>query len=161
MHPLLLHTLDSPPLAFDLRSSLVEGHNILFQTLGRKYNEVDLAQVAAHPPAPMLRLYHPRFPWYIDIHQSHPTGVTVYDVLVQLSRQMQAPIHSRHYFNETLDETDRTALAKSFKERIRGRRGEREKGIMQVDFLAEKCVLEGLVRGKQGMWEVKTRRPER
>ncbi len=161
MHPLLSHTLENPPLAFDLRCSIMEGHNILFQTLGRKYNEVDLAQLAVHPAAPVLRLFHSRLPWYIDIHPSHPNGVTVFDVLVQLSRQMQAPIHSRHYYNETLDSTDRAALAKYFKDRIRGRRGEREKGILQVDFLGEKSVLEGLVRSKQGMWELKTRRPER
>lgn len=139
----------------------MEGHNILFQTLGRNYNEVDLAQLATHPAAPMLRLYHSRLPWYIDIHQTHPNGVTVFDVLVQLSRQMQTAIHSRHYFNETLDAADRAALAKYFKERIRGGKGERGRGVLQVDFLGEKCVLEGLVRGKQGMWEMKTRRPER
>ncbi|KAF5309888.1 hypothetical protein D9619_010193 [Psilocybe cf. subviscida] len=34
------------------------------------------------------------------------------------------------------------------------------RGVLQVDFLGEKCVFEGLVRGPKGMWEIKTRKPE-
>lgn len=122
---------------------------------------MDLAQLAAYPPAPMLRLYHPRFPWYVDIHQSHPSGVTVFDVIVQLSLQMQTPIRNRHYYNEALDAVDRAALGKRYKERTKGRPAEGQRGVLQVDFLGEKFVLEGLVRGRQGMWEIKTRRPDR
>jgi len=31
-------------------------------------------------------------------------------------------------------------------------------GIVQVDFLGPKCVLEGFVRASKGMWEMKTKR---
>ncbi|KAF9450767.1 hypothetical protein P691DRAFT_664674 [Macrolepiota fuliginosa MF-IS2] len=158
IHPLLQFVPDSPPLAFDLRFKVVDGNAFLFQHLGRNYNEVDLAQLAVNPVAPMLRLYHSRLPWYIDVHQSHTTGVTVFDVLVQLSLQMQTPIHNRHYYNDTLDAADKIALGVRYKERTKGRVEEGRRGILQVDFLGEKFVLEGLVRGKQGMWEVKTRR---
>jgi hypothetical protein len=160
MHPLLHHTPNTTPLAFDVRYKLVDGHTLLFHKLGRHFNEVDLAQLAAYPPAPILRLYHARLPWYIDIHQSHPSGVTVFDVLVQMSLQLQAPIHNRHYYNDTLDSEDRGALGKAYKERIKDRSGEGRRGILQVDFLREKYIFEGLIRGRQGMWEIKTRRAD-
>lgn len=159
MHPLIHHSPGSDPLAFDLRYKLLEGHRLLLNQLGRQFSEIDLAQLAAFPPVPILRLYHARLPWYVDVHQSHLTGVTVFDVLAQLSLQMQAPIHNRHYYNDFLDSADRAALGRGYKERVRGKSMEERKGILQVDFLGEKYVFEGLERGKQGMWEIKTRRP--
>ncbi|KXN83210.1 hypothetical protein AN958_01724 [Leucoagaricus sp. SymC.cos] len=163
LHPLLLHSPETrtPPLTFDLRYKFPSDQTGTPQPrlLGRHtLAAVDFAQLATSPEAPMLRLYHPKLPWYIDVHQSRPTGVTVYDVLVQLNSQMQAPIHNRHYYNDCLDANDRTALGRTYKERVRGRQGEGKKGILQVDFLGEKFVMEGLVRGKTGMWEIKTRR---
>jgi len=149
----LHYSSESEVLTFDLRYQIIEGHTLIIAR-----NEVDLAQLAAYPPAPNLRLYHPKFPWYVDIHQSHLTGVTVFDVLAQMSLQMQAPIHSRHYYNDVLDSADRTALGKAYKERCSGRSGQSSKGIFQVDFLGEKFVFSGLARGKQGMWEIKSRK---
>ncbi|KAJ3574861.1 hypothetical protein NP233_g1483 [Leucocoprinus birnbaumii] len=158
LHPLLYHAPNGEPLTFDLRYPIVHGQTLLISQ--RNFNEIDLAQHAAFPAAPMLRLYHPKFPWYVDVHQSHPGGVTVFDVLAQLSVQSQAQIRSRHYYNDVLDLADRTALGKTYKERCRGRPGEGARGILQVDFLGDKYVFEGLARGKQGMWEIKTRSPE-
>lgn len=83
----------------------------------------------------------------------------MFDVLAQLNLQILAPIHNRHYYNDFLDSTDRVAMGTAYKERIKGRAGEGRKGILQVDFLGDKYVFEGLMRGKQGMWEIKTRRP--
>lgn len=150
---MLRHSSEYEVLAFDMRYQIIEGHTLMIPR-----NEVDLAQLAAYPPAPVLRLYHPKLPWYIDIHQSHPTGVTVFDVLAQMSLQMQAPIHGRHYYNDVLDAADRAALGKTYKERCRGRSGQSRKGIFHVDFLGEKFIFSGLARGKQGMWEIKSRR---
>ena len=82
----------------------------------------------------------------------------MFDVLAQMSLQMQTPIHGRHYYNDVLDAADRVALGKAYKERCRGRSGQSGKGIFHVDFLGEKFVFSGLARGKQGMWEIKTRR---
>lgn len=31
-------------------------------------------------------------------------------------------------------------------------------GVLQVDFLGEKVIFEGLTRGRNGMWEMRTRR---
>lgn len=158
LHPLLHYVPNSEPLTltFDLRYPIVHGNTLHFSQLQKNFNEVDLAQHAAYPPAPILRLYHPKLPWYVDVHQSHPTGVTVFDVLAQMSLQMQAPIHSRHYYNDVLDLADRSALGRGYKERCRGRLGENKKGVLQVDFIGDKFVFEGLARGKQGLWEIKT-----
>lgn len=82
----------------------------------------------------------------------------MFDVLAQMSLQMQAPIYNRHYYNDVLDSADRAALGKAYKGRCSGRSGQSRKGIFQVDFLGEKFVFSGLARGKQGMWEIKSRR---
>jgi len=103
-----------------------------------------------------MRLYHPKLPWYIDVHQTHPNGVTVYDVLASIHRQLQTPIQPRHFYNEELTANDRAALARSFQERCQNDLRLVSKGVLQVDFLGHKYILEGLARGPKGMWELKT-----
>lgn len=108
----------------------------------------------------MLRLYHPRLPWYVDIGQTHPNGVTVFDVLFQLHGQLRAQISGRHYWNEELGSVERADLGLAFHDRCDGDPEEVAQGVRQVDFLGRKVVLEGLARGKNGMWEIKTGKVE-
>ena len=122
----------------------------------RRYNDIDMVQLATSPPADQLRLYHPRLPWYIDVFKTAPNGITVKDVLWAISHQLSSQIHQRHYYNEELDDAHRGVLSAAFSDRCSDTRVEREKGILQVDFLADKYVLLGLVKGKNGMWELKT-----
>lgn len=81
-------------------------------------------------------------------------------MLVQMYRQLMMPINARHFWNEDVGEGERAAVGAAYAVRVRGREGEAEamRGVVQVDWLGEKIVLEGLVRGKGGMWEIKTRR---
>ncbi|KAF7759667.1 hypothetical protein Agabi119p4_11362 [Agaricus bisporus var. burnettii] len=160
LHSLLEYTPHSPPLALDLRYK-VKGRSgaILSQRVIRKFNSgdnVDFGQPALSPHASRIRLYHPKLPWYVDIHQSNALGVTLEDVLVQLSSQMRTPIRNRHYYNDSLNDKARAALGQRYSERTEGRENMGLKGVTQVDFLGEKFVMEGLVRGDKGLWEIKT-----
>ncbi len=127
-----------------------------FMKLNRAYNNIDMVQLATSPPADQMRLYHPRLPWYIDVFKTAPNGITIQDVLMAIYNQLVSQIHQRHYYNEELDDAHRGVLSAAFSDRCGNRRSESERGILQVDFLADKFVLFGLVKGKNGMWELKT-----
>ncbi|PFH49831.1 hypothetical protein AMATHDRAFT_146663 [Amanita thiersii Skay4041] len=103
-----------------------------------------------------MRLYHPRLPWYIDIFATEPNGITVHNVVQAIWTQLATPIHQRHFYTEELDDAHRGVITAACNERCQGRAELMVRGILQVDFLAEKCVLVGLVKGKNGIWEMKT-----
>ncbi|KAF8148081.1 hypothetical protein B0H34DRAFT_738223 [Crassisporium funariophilum] len=156
LHPLLQYQPNHPPIYHDMREHPFSPEYIEFLNLHRPANEIDFAQLCIQPTSSFMRLYHPRLPWYIDIHQSHPNGVTVYDIFSQINRQLHTPIHGRHYWNEELGDSERAGISSAFQERCRGDPGMVSLGVMQVDFLGKKCVFEGLVRGAKGLWEIKT-----
>ncbi|KAK2459280.1 hypothetical protein APHAL10511_008701 [Amanita phalloides] len=130
--------------------------SIEFLRLNRVYNNIDMVQLATSPPANQMRLYHPRLPWYIDVFSIQPNGITINDILATIYTQLSTQIHQRHYYNEELDDAHRGVLSAAFSDRCKNRREEADRGILQVDFLADKYVLLGLVKGKGGMWEMKT-----
>lgn len=132
----------------------------LFLNIGRPYNNIDFAQLATTPPSPFMRIFHPSLPWYIDIRPTHPNGVTVYDVLAQMYRQLMSPITGRHYWNEDLTEDDRKAITLAFQRRCGTDSQEIQRGVVQVDYMGKKVIFEGLVKAKGGMWEMKTSRYE-
>jgi hypothetical protein len=71
---------------------------------------------------------------------------------------MRTPIRNRHYYNDSLSDSARAALGQRYSARTEGRTVEGARGVVQVDFLGEKFVMEGLVRGNKGLWEIKTRK---
>ena len=73
---------------------------------------------------------------------------------------MHTAISNKHYWNEELGELERAALAKAFWDRSRGVQEEVGRGIMRVDFLGRKVILMGFVKGRNGMWEMKTRKDD-
>lgn len=109
-----------------------------------------------------MRIFHPRLPWYIDVEENHPNGITVYDVVTQVHRQLFTQVSNRHFYNEDLDDSDRTALSKAFAARTRGEPELINRGIMRIDFLGidKKFIWLGLLRGRNGLWEMKTKRVE-
>jgi hypothetical protein len=158
LHPLLQYTPSHPPIYHDLRDNPLRPNTLEFLNLQRPHNDIDYAQLATQPPSSVMRIYHPLLPWYIDVQQSHTNGITVFDVLTQIWQQLHTAISGKHYWNEELGEQERAALAKAFWGRSRGAQDEVARGIMRVDFLGGKVVLMGFVRGKNGMWEMKTRK---
>ncbi|KAJ2912444.1 hypothetical protein MD484_g7974, partial [Candolleomyces efflorescens] len=161
LHPLLQYHMQNPPIDHDLRENpfTVDPDN-LFLNIGRPYNNIDFAQLATTPPSPFMRIFHPSLPWYIDVRPAHPNGVTVYDVLAQMYRQLMSPITGRHYWNEDLTEEDRKAITLAFQRRCGTNAQEIQRGVVQVDYMGKKVIFEGFVKAKGGMWEMKTSRYE-
>ena len=124
--------------------------------LSRPSNQIDLLQLATSPPADQMRLFHPKLPWYIDVFKRHPNGITIDDILFAIHTQLSTQIRPRHYYNEELDEVLRTVLQAAYLSRCGNTQELLGRGILQVDFLADRHVLQGLVKGKHGMWEMKT-----
>jgi hypothetical protein len=56
-----------------------------------------------------------------------------------------------------LNERDRKDIAKAYRRRTDMKKSGKEHGILWVDFLCGEVVFEGLMRGKGGLWEIKTR----
>ena len=146
LHPLLLHIPNQPPVYHDLRDNPLALEYIDFRNLQRDHNDIDFAQLVLQPSSPFMRLFHPRLPWYIDIQQSHPNGVTVYDVFSQMNQQLHLPIQGKHYWNEDLGESDRSSISAAYQARCNGDTKRMTTGVLRVDFLGKKFIFEGLTR---------------
>ena len=156
LHPLLLYSPNHPPVYHDLRDHPLTLEYIEFRNLQRDHNDIDFAQLVLQPSFSFLRLFHPRLPWYIDIQQSHPNGVTVYDVFSQMNQQLHQPIQGKHFWNEDLAESDRSSISAAFQARCKGDPRKIASGVLRVDFLGKKPIFEGLSRSSKGLWEIKT-----
>lgn len=156
LHPLLLYLPNQPPVYHDLRDHPLALEYIDFRNLQRDHNDIDFAQLVLQPSSPFMRLFHPRLPWYIDIQQSHPNGVTVYDVFSQMNQQLHLPIQGKHYWTEDLGESDRSSISAAYQARCKGDPRQITTGVLRVDFLGKKPIFEGLTRGSKGLWEIKT-----
>ncbi|KAF5361064.1 hypothetical protein D9756_004465 [Leucocoprinus leucothites] len=152
-----------PPISHDLRIDPFSTRNPILhaQTSTNDYpnpfSELDMAQFATTPQAKFLRLFHPKLPWYIDIHQSFPNGVTVGDILTQMYGQLGQQILPRHFWNDVLNEKDRKDIGKAYRRRTGLLKSGAEHGILWIDFLCGEVIFEGFVRHKGGLWEIKTR----
>jgi hypothetical protein len=105
-----------------------------------------------------MRLRHDKLPWYIDIHATSPTGVTIADLFDQMYDGLMLQIHGKHYYNEDMDDEDRAKINQAFRDRCAHDPNQFAHGVRRVDFLKKHVLLEGLVRGKNGLWEMKTRK---
>ncbi|KAF8208095.1 hypothetical protein K438DRAFT_1574893, partial [Mycena galopus ATCC 62051] len=99
-----------------------------------------------------------RLPWYVDV--TNAQGVTLLDVLQTLFDELNQPIVARDFWNDEMRLQDRDRLMCAFKEQcsINGREYATEiaKGVKRVDFLGPDVIFVGLVRKKNGVWEIKT-----
>ncbi|KAK0217048.1 hypothetical protein IW262DRAFT_1395240 [Armillaria fumosa] len=156
LHGLLAYDAHAPSIHLDLRTNPFT-QPAMFSHLGRAYNQIDLMQIATNPPAPFMRLYHARYPWYVDVYASNPNGVTIYDILMQLHVQMMMAIESRHYYCEDVRSKERELLGAAYTSRCHGDKEIMSRGVVRVDFLGMegRLLLQGLVRGRNGMWEMK------
>lgn len=132
---------------------------VRFRELQRNANSWDLMRFACEPPQPRMRLYHSQWPWVIDIVSQNPAGVTIGELLEGIWRCMQTPIAHADYWNNEMDERNREAVASAWAERTASSEEEQMRGVRRVDYLIGKTILEGIVKGKDGMWELKLTRP--
>ncbi|KAF8624599.1 hypothetical protein AX17_007092 [Amanita inopinata Kibby_2008] len=156
LNSLLLYKTGEPATYWNLRLDPYHVEHIEFNALSRPHNDIDLIQLATSPPADQLRFYHPKLPWYIDVFKSRPNGITIADIMQAMWVQLSSQIHQRHYYNEELDDAHRGVLSAAFSDRCGNVKELTDRGVLQVDFLAERYVFLGLVKGKNGMWEMKT-----
>jgi hypothetical protein len=105
-----------------------------------------------------MRLIHPRLPWYIDVHASNPTGVNLSDLFQAIWNCLRWPIQKADFWNDELSDHDRDKIGHAWRVRCDGDVFERGRGVRRVDFLRRHVVFEGLVKGRNGTWEMKTRK---
>ncbi|KAI0027236.1 hypothetical protein K488DRAFT_62149, partial [Vararia minispora EC-137] len=118
----------------------------------------DLSSFATEPPVPLMRLYHPRLPWYIDVVASYPVGATLQDVFSALWRFLHARIQRSDFYNSAVTEEERAKIAGAFHARCGEDRAGVAQGVRRVDFLMRECMFLGLSKGRDGMWEMRTRK---
>jgi hypothetical protein len=105
-----------------------------------------------------MRLVHPRLPWYIDVHASNPTGVNLGDLFQAIWNCLRCPIQKADFLNDELSDSDRDKISHAWRVRCNGDAFEQGCGVRRVDFLRRHVVFEGLVKGRNGTWEMKTRK---
>jgi hypothetical protein len=98
-----------------------------------------------------MRLIHPRLPWNIDVYATNPTGVDLGDLFRAIWTYLRIPIQQTDFWNNEMSDTDRDKISHVWKVRCDGDPFERECGVTRVDFSRKHVVLEGLVKGCNGM----------
>lgn len=108
----------------------------------------------------MMRIYHARMPWYVDVRATNnPVGVTFADLFREIYEVMQVQIIDADFNNDEVDEEERRRITAAYRNRVGSDQSEAMKGIRRVDYLMGKVVFEGLIKGKEGLWEMKTTKP--
>ncbi|KAI0779191.1 hypothetical protein BC629DRAFT_1289935 [Irpex lacteus] len=155
LHPYLRYSSSQPSMFLDLRDN---PHKVRFRDLGRPTNAWDLTRFACEPPLQVMTFYASSFPWYIEARASNPSGVTLYDMFMAIWGCMSTPITNEDYYNNEMDEESREKIADAWSLRCGESKQERSMGVKRVDFLMEKVGLEGVVKGRDGMFELKVKR---
>ncbi|TBU43874.1 hypothetical protein BD309DRAFT_959695 [Dichomitus squalens] len=157
LHPYIRYTgLAKPPMMLDLRES---PNTIQFRALkDRQLTSWDMMRFVCEPPLQHMRFYHAHLPWYIDVESQNPAGVTLYDMFATIHMCMMTPIENADYYNVEMNSEARAQVADAWAARCRTE-GERQQGIRRVDYLMGRCIMEGIQKGKDGMWEIRTRKP--
>ena len=143
-------------MTLDLRQS---PNMLKFRACGeRPLTNYDLTRFVCEPPLPFMRLYHAQLPWYIEVEAQNPSGVTLYDMFCAIHQCMMTPIQHPDYYNVEMSEEARNQVRDAWAARCLTLE-ERQQGIRRVDYLMGRVVMEGIQKGKDGLWEIKTRKP--
>jgi len=118
----------------------------------------DLARFVTEPPVQYMRLYHPRLPWYIDVTASDPVGATLQELFARIHKILSSPISASDFFNTDVTDQERGKITMAWRERCQYNKELMSQGVKRVDFLMKDCIFIGLAKGKEGMWEIKTRK---
>ncbi|KAI1785960.1 hypothetical protein LXA43DRAFT_975972 [Ganoderma leucocontextum] len=157
LNPYIRYTTYKPPMSLDLRESpdTLKFRALKDQTLTRW----DLSRFVCEPPLAFMRFYHAQLPWYIDVEAvENPSGVTLFDLFCAIQQSMMTPIQNPDYYNVEMTSETREQVAEAWAARCRSEE-ERNQGIRRVDYLIGRVFMEGIQKGKDGLWEIKTRKP--
>lgn len=177
LHDMIRHSAlpgGSAPFTYDLR---LNPNTIRFRNLSGPVTPNELSRFVCEPPLPFMRFMHDRLPWYIDVFsQSNPAGVTLLDLFTAVFTCMNTQIGREEYDANELDNRARSKIADAYQRRLTdlsalssqsgtvvgdvGIAAVAARGVLRVDFLRRECILEGFSRGRNGMWELKTRATE-
>jgi hypothetical protein len=146
--------LREPPVVWDLREDV---SRVMFRELKRPITNYDLTRFTTEPPTPYMKLFHVRLPWYIEVRASNEVGVTFYDLFTHILSVLSSRIKNSDFYNSEITQEEREKIARAWKERCQYK-GEMSQGVKKVDYLMRDCIFIGLVRGRDGMWEIKTRK---
>ncbi|KAI0290159.1 hypothetical protein BC826DRAFT_913641 [Russula brevipes] len=105
-----------------------------------------------------MKLFHPRLPWFIEVRTENGVGVTFHDLLVHIQSVLFSRIKNSDFYNSELTQDQREKISRAWKERCQYNQGEMNQGVKKVDYLMRDCIFVGLVRGRDGMWEIKTKK---
>ncbi|KIJ59995.1 hypothetical protein HYDPIDRAFT_117917 [Hydnomerulius pinastri MD-312] len=152
LHPFLRPEKSNPPTIYDLRR---DPFTLVFRELDRPPSAIEMSHSVTYPPTQFMRLYHSRLPWYIDIAANGAPYISLADFFQQLFGALDRKIAKADFYNDDLDDADRHTLSRAWLERCRDD-ADKMQGVKRIDFLRGKIMFEGLVRGKNGMWHLKT-----
>ena len=156
LHEFIRYSTYKSPMTLDLRES---PNTLKFRACGgRPLTNYDLTRFVCEPPLPSMRFYHAQLPWYIDVEAQNPSGVTLYDMFCAINQCMMTPIQHPDYYNVEMSEEARNHVMDAWMARCRTKE-ERLQGIRRVDYLMGRVIMEGIQKGKDGLWEIKTRKP--
>jgi hypothetical protein len=155
LHPFLRFSSNDAQVSYDLRRP---PRTLSFRQVPRAIVASDLTRFACEPPLPYVRLVHPRLPWYIDVHASNPTGVDLSDLFHAIWTCLRWPIGKADFWNDELGDGDRDKISHAWRVRCAGDSFERGCGVRRVDYLRRHVVFEGLAKGRNGTWEMKTKK---
>lgn len=147
--------LREAPVVWDLREDL---SRVVFRDLKRQVTGYDLTRFTTEPPTPYMKLFHARLPWYIEVRTANGVGVTFYDLFSQIQAVLWSRIKNSDFYNNELTQDEREKIARAWKERCQYNQGEKNQGVKKVDFLMRDCTFVGLSRGRDGTWEIKTKK---
>jgi len=157
LSPYLRYNGQDPPVYWDIQTA---PSTVLFRDLTRPPRAGEFTRFVCEPPAPLMRIYHARVPWYVDVRASgNPVGVTFADLFEEIYKVMHIQIVDADFNNDELDDEERKRITAAYRNRVGSDRAEAMKGIRRVDFLMGRFIFEGLVKGKEGLWEMKTTKP--
>ncbi|OCH86451.1 hypothetical protein OBBRIDRAFT_797156 [Obba rivulosa] len=155
LHAYVRYSLVNAPMHLDVRLS---PNSVRFRALTRPTNSWDFTRFACEPPSTAMRLYSSHYPWYIDVLSGNPSGVNLQELFSAVYANMMMQISHADLYNKEMDEATRERIIRAYFRRCRSEE-ERQRGVFRVDFLQDRVIWEGLVKGKEGMWEMKLRRP--
>ncbi len=130
----------------------------MFRDLKRSVTGYDLTRFTTEPPTRYMKLSHDRLPWYIEVRASNADGVTFYDLFVQIQTVLSSRIKNSDFYNNSITQEERDKISRAWKERCQYNQGEMSQGVKKVDYLMRDCVFMGLVRCREGIWEIKTKK---
>ena len=91
LHQHIHYRSSYPPIAYDVREN--PQTDARFTEVDRPLTQWDLGmRFTCEPPLESMTLTSPYFPWYVEVRATHPSGVTILDLLNSIFTCMSTPV---------------------------------------------------------------------